>query len=126
MLHITAQQLAELLNGIARAQAAVLQGIEVGNPGTRSNYVVPAIQNAAHLRDHPEPTLTDLPVRMLLSHMGRVGPDLELVARELERLFNGESTPAAGGGGGGGSFASAPASAPSADAGEESLDFSKP
>lgn len=124
MLQITAQQLAELLNGIARAQAAVVQDIEVGNPGTRSNYVVPAIQNAAHLRDHPDATLTDLPVRMLLSHMGRVGPDLELVARDLKRLLSGEAASAAGGGGGGGSFAAA--GAPSGDAGDESLDFSKP
>jgi len=105
MLQISAQQLAELLNGIARAQAAVLQGIEVANPGTRSNYVVPAIQNSAHLRDHPEPTLTDLPVRMLLSHMGRVGPDLTAVARDLERLM------ASGG-------------APAAEGGEDALDFS--
>ena len=121
MLHITAQQLAELLNGIARAQAAVLQGIEVGNPGTRSNYVVPAFQNAAHLRDHPEPTLTDLPVRMLLAHMGRVGPDIELVARDLERLFSGAAAPAAA--------PDAPdagpgLATPAADAGD-SLDFSK-
>lgn len=123
MLQITAQQLAELLNGIARAQAAMLQGLEVANPGTRSNYVVPAIQNAAHLRDHPDPTLTDLPVRMLLSSMGRVGPDLAQITRELERLFSGvESTanvPAA--------FApSKPAAAaPAAAAGDENLDFSK-
>lgn len=97
MLQISAQQLAELLNGIARAQAAMLQGIEVANPGTRSNYVVPAIQNAAHLRDHPDPTLTDLPVRMLLSHMGRVGPDIAAVARDLERLCaGGAAAPAAG------------------------------
>jgi hypothetical protein len=124
MLQITAQQLAELLNGIARAQAAVLQGLEVANPGTRSNYVVPAIQNAAHLRDHPDPTLTDLPVRMLLSNMGRVGPDIAQISRELERLFSGvestANTPAA--------FApSAPAAAaPAAGAADESLDFSKP
>lgn len=122
MLQITAQQLAELLNGIARAQAAVLQGIEVGNPGTRSNYVVPAIQNAAHLRDHPDPTLTDLPVRMLLAHMGRVGPDIELVARELERLFSGAAAPAP-------AAPDAPdagpgIATPAADAGD-SLDFSK-
>ena len=97
MLQISAQQLAELLNGIARAQAAVLQGIEVANPGTRSNYVVPAIQNAAHLRDHQDPTLTDLPVRILLSNMGRVGPDIAAVARDLERLCAGGSAPAAPG-----------------------------
>ena len=44
------------------------------------------LQNVAHLRDHPEPTLTDLPVRILLSYMGRVGPDPEAIARDLERL----------------------------------------
>ena len=104
MLQISAQHLAELLNGIARAQAAVVQGLEVGNAGTRSNYVVPAIQNAAHLRDHPEPTLTDLPVRMLLAHMGRVGPDTAVVARDLERLFSG----------GGGAPAATPAATPAA------------
>ena len=31
----------------------------------------PTLQNAAHLRDHPEPTLVDLPVRVLLTSMGR-------------------------------------------------------
>ncbi|MGA8006037.1 MAG: hypothetical protein WCA17_08050 [Burkholderiales bacterium] len=87
MLQISAQQLAELLSGIARAQAAVVLGLETANPGTRSNYVLPAIQNVSHLRDHPDPTLIDLPVRMLLSYMGRVGPDIDAVARELERLL---------------------------------------
>jgi hypothetical protein len=111
MLQISAQQLAELLNGIARAQAAVVQGLEVGNPGTRSNYVVPAIQNAAHLRDHPDPTLTDLPVRMLLASMGRVGPDIAQITRELERLLPSEGAPAASAGAG-------------AEAAGENLDFS--
>lgn len=87
MLQISAQQLAELLSGIARAQAAVVLGLETASPGTRSNYVLPAIQNVSHLRDHPNPTLIDLPVRMLLSYMGRVGPDIDAVARELERLL---------------------------------------
>ncbi|MGH8747262.1 MAG: hypothetical protein ACREUK_12330, partial [Burkholderiales bacterium] len=77
MLQISAQQLAELLSGIARAQAAVVLGLETATPGTRSNYVLPAIQNVSHLRDHPNPTLIDLPVRMLLSYMGRVGPDID-------------------------------------------------
>jgi hypothetical protein len=112
MLQISAQQLAELLNGIARAQAAVIQGLEVANPGTRSNYVVPSIQNAAHLRDHPDPTLTDLPVRMLLSTMGRVGPDIAQVTRELERLLPSDGAPAASAGGA------------TAEASGENLDFS--
>lgn len=85
-MEISALQLAELLSGIARAQAAVVNGLESEFAGVRSGRVVPALQNVAHLRDHPEPTLTDLPVRVLLSYMGRVGPDPAAVARDLERL----------------------------------------
>ncbi len=85
-MEISAQQLAELLSGIARAQAAVVNGMESEFAGIRSGRVVPMLQNVAHMRDHPEPTLTDLPVRILLSYMGRIGPDLEAVARDLERL----------------------------------------
>jgi hypothetical protein len=109
MLQISAQQLAELLAGIARAQAAVIQGLESELAGVKSGRIVPAVQNAAHLRDHPQPTLTDLPVRLLLASMGRVGgPDLEAVAKDLERLFG------------------APPAAPAAQASGETLDFSKP
>ena len=85
-MEISAQQLAELLSGIARAQAAVVNGLESEFAGIRSGRVVPMLQNVAHLRDHPEPTLTDLPVRILLSYMGRVGPDMAAVGRDLERL----------------------------------------
>src|SRR3954466_6934502 len=87
MLQISAVQLAELLTGIARAQAAVVTGLESELAGVRSGRVVPAVQNAAHLRDHPQPTLVDLPVRLLLASMGRVGPDTAVVAKDLERLF---------------------------------------
>jgi hypothetical protein len=85
-MEISAQQLAELLSGIARAQAAVVNGLESEFAGVRSGRVMPALQNVAHLRDHPEPTLTDLPVRILLSYMGRAGADTESIARDLERL----------------------------------------
>ena len=85
-MEISAQQLAELLSGIARAQAAVVNGMESEFAGIRSGRVVPMLQNVAHLRDHPDPTLTDLPVRILLSYMGRVGPDPTAIARDLERL----------------------------------------
>ena len=94
MLTISAQQLAELLSGIARAQAAIINGIEGAHPGTRSSHIVPALNNVAHIRDHPNPTLTDLPVRVVLSYMGRVGPDLANLQREIERLF-GPAAPAA-------------------------------
>ena len=92
MLQISAQQLAELLTGIARAQAAVVNGLESELAGVRSGRVIPAVQNAAHLRDHPQATLVDLPVRLLLASMGRVGPDPTVVAKDLERLFSGEKT----------------------------------
>jgi hypothetical protein len=84
-MEISAQQLAELLIGVARAQAAVINGMESAHPGTRG-HIVPAVHNVAHLRDHPAPTLVDLPVRVLLSHLSRAVPDAEAIARELERL----------------------------------------
>ena len=89
MLQISAQQLAELLTGIARAQAAMVQGLESEMAGVRSGRIIPAVQNVAHLRDHPQPTLVDLPVRLFLSSMGRVGPDPAVVAKDLERLLGG-------------------------------------
>ncbi len=116
MLQISAMQLAELLAGIGRAQAAMVQGLENELAGVRSGRIVPALQNVAHLRDHPEPTLTDLPVRVCLNSMGRIPPDPAVIARDLERLINGGGSAAA---------AAAPA-APAADAGGDALDFSKP
>ena len=101
-MEISAQQLAELLLGIARAQAAMVQGLENEMAGVRSGRIIPALQNVAHLRDHPQPTLTDLPVRVLLSTLGRQTPDAAAVVRDLERLLGG-GKPAA-----------------------ENLDFSKP
>ena len=113
---MTPQQLAELLLGIARAQAAMIQGLENEMAGVRSGRIIPALQNVAHLRDHPDPTLTDLPVRVLLSTMGRQVPDTAGIVRDLERLLGGAAAPAP-----------APAAqAPAADAPGEGLDFSKP
>lgn len=119
MLQISAQQLAELLAGIARAQAAVVHGLETGTPGMRGSLIVPALQNAAHLRDHPNATLADLPVRILLGYMGRVGPDTGVIARELERIFS-----SAGGAGQPGGSAPVTLSAPAANAGDK-LNLSK-
>ena len=118
-MEISPQQLAELLVGIARAQAGLVQGLENEMGGVRSGRVIPAVQNVAHLRDHPLPTLTDLPVRLFLASMGRVGPDPVVVAKDIERLLSGGGdAPAAA------PAAAAPAAAPAADA--PGLDFSKP
>jgi hypothetical protein len=107
-MQISAQQLAELLLGIARAQAAIIQGLESEMAGVRSGRIIPALQNVAHMRDHPQPTLTDLPVRVLLGTLGRQVPDAAGLVRDIERLL--------GGGG----------EAPAAAAPGENLDFSAP
>ena len=128
MLQISALQLAELLAGIGRAQAAMIQGLENELAGVRSGRVIPAVQNVAHLRDHPEPTLVDLPVRVFLASMGRVGPDPAVIARDLERLISGTVTAAAT------KEQSAAASSPAARAaeappiasGDDPMDFTKP
>jgi hypothetical protein len=86
-MEVSAQKLAELLVGIARAQHAVIQGVESAMAGTKTQHILPMLQNAAHLRDHPEPTLVDLPVRILLTTQGRVPPDPATVAADLERLL---------------------------------------
>ena len=78
---------AELLLGIARAQAGIIQGLENEMAGVRSGRIIPALQNVAHLRDHPNPTLTDLPVRVLLGTLGRAVPTPPRIVRDLERLF---------------------------------------
>lgn len=98
-MEISAQQLAELLAGIARAQAAIVNGLENELTGVRSGRIIPALQNVAHMRDHPQPTLTDLPVRILLNSLGRTGgPDLNAVVADLERLCGGGGSAGAGGG----------------------------
>src|SRR5262249_21358146 len=120
MLQISAIQLAELLAGIARAQAAMVQGLESEMAGVRSGRIVPAVQNAAHMRDHPQPTLVDLPVRIFLNSMGRVPPDPAVIAKDLERLFGGGAASAAP------AAAAAPKPAAPAAGGDDALDFSKP
>ena len=125
MLQISALQLAELLAGIGRAQAAIVQGLENELAGVRSGRIVPALQNAAHMRDHPEPTLVDLPVRVCLNSMGRLPPDPAVIARDLERLISGTaSTPATKAEA---AAASAPAGSAAAPAESgDALDFSAP
>ncbi len=118
MLQISAKQLAELLSGIARAQSAMINGVERAMTGAKSTHIMPALGNVAHLRDRPQASLVDLPVRILMSYESRVGPDLAAIQRDLERLIPSAS-------GGASAAASIPPSpaAPAADAGGE-MDFS--
>jgi len=122
MAQPSTQQLAELLIGIARAQTALIQGLESAMAGVKTQHILPQLQNLAHLRDHPEPTLIDLPVRILLTSQGRVPPDPATVVRDLERLFAAPSVTAAAAPAP--AFPAAPAAAPAGAV--DGLDFSKP
>jgi len=127
-MEISATQLAELLIGISRAQASIVQGLESEFAGIRSGRIIPQVQNSAHLRDHPEPTLVDLPVRMLLTSMGRIPPDPAVITRELERLIGGVVTAAATKeqAAAASSPATRAAEAPPIAAGDDPMDFTKP
>jgi hypothetical protein len=88
MATLTTHQLAEVLVGIARAQQAIIDAIESSKAGFRSTHLSPALMNVARVRDTHRPLqLTDLPARVLLQCMGRNGPDVEQVARDIEALI---------------------------------------
>ncbi len=106
MANITTQQLAELLIGIARAQQAVVEGMESLKAGFKSTHFAPALDNTARTRVTTRPlTLQEFPARVLMQCMGRAGPNVEQIARDLEALLAGQApvaaapaTPAAPGG----------------------------
>jgi hypothetical protein len=76
-------QLAELLMGIAKAQAAVIDAIERAEPGFRNNHAVPMLTTAANVRA-AVPRIQDLPARILLRMQGRAAFDVAQIQRDLE------------------------------------------
>ena len=108
MANVTTQQLAELLVGIARAQQAMAEAIESQKAGFKGTHLANALENAARIRTTNRPvTLQEFPARVLIQCMGRTGPNVEQVARDLAALLGGQ--------------AAAPAAAPAPEAG--SLDM---
>ena len=96
MANITTQQLAELIIGIARSQQAIVEGMESMKAGFKSTHFSPALDNSARTRVTTRPlTLQEFPARVLLQCMGRAGPNVEQVARDLEALLAGHSPAAA-------------------------------
>ena len=79
-------QLAELLMGIAKAQAAVIDAIERANPGFKNNHAVPILTTAANVRA-AVPRIQDLPARILLRMQGRAAFDIAQIQRDLEAAF---------------------------------------
>ena len=82
---LSAQHLAELLIGIARAQASLVRALD------NERRTIPALEHAARLHDRSEPTLSDLPLRILLATLGRSGPDEAAIVKDLERLLAGRA-----------------------------------
>ncbi|MDN7654693.1 hypothetical protein QZM62_14705 [Burkholderia multivorans] len=92
---ITNEQLADLLMGIARSQKAVVDAVaqhlgQQGGQAFRLGAVIPALQAAAGIANRGQPTLHDLPSRILLqiqSPPPAGAPRIEeWLAQELNRL----------------------------------------
>ena len=119
MANITTQQLAELIIGIARTQQALVDAMESQKAGFKGTHFASALDNAAKIRVTNRPlTLQELPARALLQCMGRAGPNVEQLTRDLEALLSGQPLVAAA------PAASAPSAASAADG--ASLDMTTP
>lgn len=94
---ITTQQLAQILLGIARAQNAIVEALENSKAGFKASHFRPAVEAASRIRANRPDSLTDYPSRLLLQMIGRTGPDIDAVQRELEKLLAlqpvGQATP---------------------------------
>ena len=94
MAEVTSQQLAQLLLGIARAQNAIVEALENSKAGFKATHFRPAVESASRIRSNRPDTLADYPSRLLLQMLGRTGPDIDTVTRDLEALLAGPSTAA--------------------------------
>lgn len=114
MANITTQQLAELIIGVARSQQAIVDAMESQKVGFKGSHLASALDNAAKSRVTTRPlTLQEFPSRVLLQCMGRAGPNIEQLTRDLDALLSGQAGAPA-----------APATAPAAPAdGGRSLDM---
>ena len=88
MAEVTSQQLAQLLLGIARAQNAIIEALENSKAGFKATHFRPAVESASRIRSNRPDTLADYPSRLLLQMLGRTGPDIDTVTRDLEALLS--------------------------------------
>jgi len=117
MANVTTQQLAEILIGIARTQQAIVDGMESLKAGFKTTHFAPALDNTAKIRVTTRPlTLQEFPARVLMQCMGRAGPNVDQITRDLEALLSGQPVTAA---------APAPGAGAAAPAGADSLDMTK-
>ncbi len=92
-MNLTIEQLAELLAGVAKAQQAIIDGVESENAGYKNTHLLPKLTSAANLR-FATPRLIDVPARILLRSQGRNIMDVEAVTRMLHEAISGERVPA--------------------------------
>lgn len=95
MSNLTTQQLAEILLGIARAQQAIIDAMENSKAGFKSTHFRPMLETASRVRSNRVESLTDYPSRLLLLTLGRTGPDLSQVVKDLEALLSQQPPPPA-------------------------------
>ena len=120
MANITTQQLAEIIIGVARTQQAIVDAMESQKAGFKGSHFASALDNAAKIRVTNRPlTLQEFPARALLQCMGRAGPNVEQLARDLDALLSGQPLVATAPG-----AAAAPSAAPAAAG--DSLDMTTP
>lgn len=87
-MNLTAEQFAELLAGITRAQQAVIDAIESESAGWRTRHLLPKLSTASNMR-MATPRLIDVPSRVLLRSQGRVPLDAAAIARMLHEAVGG-------------------------------------
>lgn len=86
------RQVADLLLGIVRGQAAIVRGLSIYHPRSADN-IYDAVKGAANVGEQPVATLHDLPARVLLHCLGGGRtPDEQKhldnwIQAELERLL---------------------------------------
>ena len=107
-MDLTQRQLAQILLGVARAQQAIIDALENSKAGFKSSHFRPMLETASRIRSNRAETLADFPARLLLQFLGRNGPELSQVVKELEALLAQQPTSSAD------ASAPAPAAAPAA------------
>lgn len=88
MSTITTEQLAQILLGIARAQQAIIDAMENSKAGFKATHFRPTLETASRIRSNRGESLVDYPSRLLLQMLGRNGPDLAQVVKDLEALLS--------------------------------------
>ncbi len=92
-MNLTIEQLAEILAGIAKAQQAIIDGIDSETAGWKNAHLIPKLTTASNMR-LATPRLMDVPARILLRSQTRVVMDVETITRLLHSAVSGEPVPA--------------------------------